>query len=175
MNATANITEANRLGSLLAAQRAAFLREGAPSLAQRRADLAKFRSTLIGHRKAIEDAINADFGHRSRYETAIMEVGGVAEGTKYLIRNLRRFMAPSRRHVALHMRMGNARIEYQPLGVVGVMSPWNYPVNLALMPVVTAIAAGNRVMLKPSEFTPVTNALLARMFGEMFSRTSSRS
>jgi coniferyl-aldehyde dehydrogenase len=169
MNATANITEANRLGSLLAAQRAAFLREGAPSLAQRRADLAKFRSTLIGHRKAIEDAINADFGHRSRYETAIMEVGGVAEGTKYLIRNLRRFMAPSRRHVALHMRMGNARIEYQPLGVVGVMSPWNYPVNLALMPVVTAIAAGNRVMLKPSEFTPVTNALLAKMFGEMFS------
>ncbi|MDU0308358.1 coniferyl aldehyde dehydrogenase [Rhizobium sp. 10PS4] len=169
MNATANITEANRLGSLLAGQRAAFLREGAPSLAQRRADLAKLRAALIGHRKAIEDAINADFGHRSRYETAIMEVGGVAEGTKYLIRNLRKFMTPTRRHVALHMRMGKARIEYQPLGVVGVMSPWNYPVNLALMPVATAIAAGNRVMLKPSEFTPVTNALLAKMFGEIFS------
>ncbi|TBY11766.1 coniferyl aldehyde dehydrogenase [Rhizobium laguerreae] len=169
MNATANITEANRLGSLLAGQRAAFLREGAPSLAQRRADLAKLRAALIGDRKAIEDAINADFGHRSRYETAIMEVGGVAEGTKYLIRNLRKFMTPTRRHVALHMRMGKARIEYQPLGVVGVMSPWNYPVNLALMPVATAIAAGNRVMLKPSEFTPVTNALLAKMFGEIFS------
>ncbi|MBY5865333.1 coniferyl aldehyde dehydrogenase [Rhizobium leguminosarum] len=169
MNATANITEANRLGNLLAGQRAAFLREGAPSLAQRRADLAKLRAALIGHRKAIEDAINADFGHRSRYETAIMEVGGVAEGTKYLIRNLRKFMTPTRRHVALHMRMGKARIEYQPLGVVGVMSPWNYPVNLALMPVATAIAAGNRVMLKPSEFTPVTNALLAKMFGEIFS------
>ncbi|MGH0277763.1 hypothetical protein [Sinorhizobium meliloti] len=86
MNATANITDAGRLGSLLMAQRAAFLREGAPSLAQRRADLAKFRATLIGHRNAIEDAINSDFGHRSRYETAITEVGGVAEGTKYLIR-----------------------------------------------------------------------------------------
>lgn len=168
MNAIAKITDADRLGSLFAGQRAAFLHDGAPSLAQRRADLAKFRATIIGHRKAIEDAINADFGHRSRYETAIMEVGGVAEGTKYLIRNLRKFMAPTRRHVALHMRMGNARIEYQPLGVVGVMSPWNYPVNLALMPVVTAIAAGNRVMLKPSEFTPVTNALLAKMFGEIF-------
>jgi coniferyl-aldehyde dehydrogenase len=169
MNATANTTDADRLGTLLAAQRAAFLRDGAPSLAQRRADLVRFRATLIGHRKAVEDAINADFGHRSRYETAIMEVGGVAEGTKYLIRNLRKFMAPTRRHVALHMRMGKARIEYQPLGVVGVMSPWNYPVNLALMPVATAIAAGNRVMLKPSEFTPATNALLAKMFGEIFS------
>ncbi|MER8694090.1 coniferyl aldehyde dehydrogenase [Mesorhizobium opportunistum] len=168
MNAIAEITDADRLGSLLAGQRAAFLRDGAPSLAQRRADLTKFRSAIIGHRKAIEDAINADFGHRSRYETAIMEVGGVAEGTKYLIRNLRKFMAPTRRHVALHMRMGNARIEYQPLGVIGVMSPWNYPVNLSLMPVVTAIAAGNRVMLKPSEFTPVTNALLAKMLGEIF-------
>ncbi|WP_086993415.1 coniferyl aldehyde dehydrogenase [Rhizobium sullae] len=169
MNAIEKITDADRLGSLLAAQRAAFLRDGPPSLAQRRADLARFRATIIGHRKAIEDAINADFGHRSRYETAIMEVGGVAEGTKYLIRNLHKFMAPTRRHVALHMRTGNARIEYQPLGVVGVMSPWNYPVNLALMPVATAIAAGNRVMLKPSEFTPVTNALLAKMFSEIFS------
>lgn len=67
------------------------------------------------------------------------------------------------------MRIGKARIEYQPLGVVGVMSPWNYPVNLALMPAATAIAAGNRVMLKPSEFTPATNVLLAKMFGEIFS------
>ena len=123
MNAIAKTTDADRLSGLLASQRAAFLREGAPSLAQRRADLAKFRATIIGHRKEIEDAINADFGHRSRHETAIMEVGGVAEGTKYLIRNLRKFMAPTRRHVALHMRIGKARIEYQPLGVVGVMSP----------------------------------------------------
>lgn len=168
MNATANITDADRLSGLLAAQRAAFLLDGAPSLAQRRADLTKLRAAIISYRKAIEDAINTDFGHRSRYETAIMEIVVVAEGVKYLIRNLRRFMAPTRRHVAMTMRMGNARIEYQPLGVVGVMSPWNYPINLALMPVATAIAAGNRVMLKPSEFTPVTNALLAKMLGEIF-------
>jgi coniferyl-aldehyde dehydrogenase len=66
------------------------------------------------------------------------------------------------------MRLGKARVEYQPLGVVGVMSPWNYPVILSLMPVVTAIAAGNRVMLKPSEFTPATNAVLATMLSEIF-------
>jgi hypothetical protein len=62
----------------------------------------------------------------------------------YLERNLRRFMRPARRHIALDMRLGSNRIEYQPLGVVGIISPWNYPVNLSLMPVVTAIAAGNR-------------------------------
>ena len=66
------------------------------------------------------------------------------------------------------MRSGSNHVEYQPLGVVGVISPWNYPVNLSLMPVVTAIAAGNRVMLKPSKFTPATNALLASMIGEIF-------
>jgi coniferyl-aldehyde dehydrogenase len=96
-----------------------------------------------------------------------MEVVGVVEGIRYLRRNLCAFMRPTRRHVALHMRFGKARVEYQPLGVVGVMSPWNYPVILSLMPVVTAIAAGNRVMLKPSEFTPATNAVLATMLGDL--------
>jgi coniferyl-aldehyde dehydrogenase len=129
MNAMARTTDTDRLSGLLATQRAAFMREGAPSLAQRRADLIKFRATIIGHRKEIGDAVHADFGHRSRHETAITEVGGVAEGTKYLIRHLRKFMAPTRRHIALHMRSGNARVEYQPLGVIGVMSSWNYPVN----------------------------------------------
>jgi coniferyl-aldehyde dehydrogenase len=114
---------------------------------------------MVARRPAIEDALNADFGHHSRHETAIMEVVGVVEGIRYLRRNLRAFMRPTRRHVALHMRFGKARVEYQPLGVVGVMSPWNYPVILSLMPVVTAIAAGNLVMLKPSEFTLATNAV----------------
>ncbi len=156
------------LGNILVLQRTAFLRDGAPSLAQRRAYLNALEFAMLARRNAIRDAINADFGHRSRYETAIMEVVGVVEGIKYLNRNVRKFMRPTRRHVALHMRFGKARVEYQPLGVVGIMSPWNYPVNLSLMPVVTAIAAGNRVMLKPSEFTPATNAVLATMLGEIF-------
>jgi coniferyl-aldehyde dehydrogenase len=156
------------LRRILALQRAAFLRDGPPSLTQRRADLDALRSAMVARRHALEDALNADFGHHSRHETAIMEVAGLVEGIKYLRRNLRAFMRPTRRHVALHMRLGKARVEYQPLGVVGVMSPWNYPVILSLMPVVTAIAAGNRVMLKPSEFTPATNAVLATMLSEIF-------
>ena len=132
------------LRRILALQRAAFLRDGPPSLTQRRADLDALRSAMVARRHALEDALHADFGHHSSHETAIIEVAGLVEGIKYLRRNLRAFMRPTRRHVALHMRLGKARVEYQPLGVVGVMSPWNYPVILSLMPVVTAIAAGNR-------------------------------
>ena len=156
------------LAALLAAQRAAFRRDGAPSLAERRADLAALRAALIEHRSRIEAAINADFGHRSRHETSVMELGSTISGIDYLHKHLRRMMRPEKRHVALHMRMGSARVEYQPLGVVGVMSPWNYPLVLALMPLATALAAGNRVILKPSEFTPTINALLEEILGALF-------
>jgi coniferyl-aldehyde dehydrogenase len=165
---TSQPTDAERFGHILAVQRAAYLHAGAPSLAARRSDLRTFKAALIAHRGAIEEAINTDFGNRSRHETAMMEVGGVVQGIDYLLSNLRRFMRPTGRHIALHMRSGTNRIEYQPLGVVGVISPWNYPVNLSLMPVVTAIAAGNRVMLKPSKWTPATNAVLASMLSEVF-------
>jgi coniferyl-aldehyde dehydrogenase len=168
MTTTIKKTEADQAIDILTNQRNAFMHEGAPTLTQRRADLKKFRSAMIGRRKEIEDAVNADFGHRSRHETAIVEIVGVIEGIKYLDRNLRKFMRPTRRHVALYMRFGKARVEYQPLGVVGVISPWNYPINLSLMPVVTAIAAGNRVMLKPSKFTPATNEVIAKMLSEIF-------
>ena len=97
-----------------------------------------------------------------------MDVVSVILGIDYLHRNLRRFMRPTRRHVALPFRLGSAWIEYQPLGVVGIVAPWNYPVSLALTPLATAIAAGNRVMIKPSEFTPATSNLLAAMVGDTF-------
>jgi coniferyl-aldehyde dehydrogenase len=161
-------SDRERFGDILGVQRAAYLRDGAPSLAKRRSDLKKFKAAMLARRSAIEEAINTDFGHRSRHETAMMEILGVVQSIDYLERNLRRFMRPTRRHVALDMRFGTNRIEYQPLGVVGVISPWNYPVNLSLMPVVTAIAAGNRVMLKPSKLTPATNAVLASMLSELF-------
>jgi coniferyl-aldehyde dehydrogenase len=165
---SASRSDRERFGAILALQRAAYLRDGARSLTKRRRDLKKFKAAMLARRSAIEDAINTDFGHRSRHETALMEIVGVVQGIDYLERNLRRFMRPTRRRIALDMRFGRNRIEYQPLGVVGVISPWNYPVNLSLMPVVTAIAAGDRVMLKPSKLTPATNAVLASMFSELF-------
>lgn len=166
MNSKAAIpSEATRL---LAAQRAAFREGGAPSLDARRTDLASLRAAVVKHRRRIEAAIDADFGHRSRIETSLTEITSLLSGIDYLHKNLRRMMRPEKRHVALQMQQGKARVEYQPLGVVGVMSPWNYPLILALMPLATAMAAGNRVMLKPSEFTPAINALIEEMLGQLF-------
>jgi coniferyl-aldehyde dehydrogenase len=107
-------SDRERFGDILAVQRAAYLREGAPSLTKRRSDLKKFKAAMLARRGAIEEAINTDFGHRSRHETALMEILGVVQGIDYLERNLRRFMRPTRRHVALDMRFGRNRIEYQP-------------------------------------------------------------
>jgi hypothetical protein len=84
-------------------------------------NLKKFKAAMLARRSAIEEAIDTDFGHRSRHETALMEIVGVVQGIDYLARNLRRFMRPSRRRIALDMRFGSNRIAYQPLGVVGVI------------------------------------------------------
>ena len=124
---SAGRSDRDRFGDILAVQRAAYLRDGAPSLTKRRSDLKKFKAALLARRTAIEEAINTDFGNRSRHETALMEVFGVLQGIDYLDRNLHRFMRPTRRHIALNLRFGSNRMEYQPLGVVGVISPWNYP------------------------------------------------
>jgi coniferyl-aldehyde dehydrogenase len=168
MNTQVTVPADNRLNEVLARQHVAFVREGPPSLAARKADLLKLKNAVLAQRSEIEKAVDADFGRRSASETAILEGVALVQGINYLRRNLRRWMHPQKRHVALHFRPGRARIVYQPLGVVGIMSPWNFPVGLSLMPLATAIAAGNRAMIKPSEFTPATNDLLAAMLGEIF-------
>ena len=156
------------LAACLARQRAAFLRDGPPSLAQRRSDLDRLRRALIDQRQAIEAALMADFGHRSTHETTMFETMTVVEGIRYLQRHLRRWMKPQRRHTAIHFQPARAYVQYQPLGVVGIMSPWNYPLSLALMPLATALAAGNRAMIKPSEATPTTSAFLEQFLAELY-------
>lgn len=152
----------------LARQRAVFLRDGPPTRAQRRADLDRLRQALIAERDAIEAALMADFGHRSTHETTMFETMTVVEGIRYLQRHLRRWMKPQRRHTAIHFQPARAYVQYQPLGVIGIMSPWNYPLSLALMPLATALAAGNRAMIKPSEATPATSAFLAGLLAKLF-------
>ncbi|HET6387840.1 coniferyl aldehyde dehydrogenase [Hyphomicrobium sp.] len=149
-------------------QRAAFLNDGPPSAAARRADLAKLKQALLARQTAIEAAVSKDFGYRAPYETRIMEINPIVQTINYLRRNLTKWMRPERRRVALHFRPGRTKVVYQPLGVIGIISPWNYPVSLALIPLATAIAAGNRAMLKPSEMTPATSELLRSMLRELF-------
>jgi coniferyl-aldehyde dehydrogenase len=156
------------LTDILSQQRDAFLRDGAPDLKRRRADLLRLQRVLPARKAEIETALSMDFGHRSSHETVVAEIMMVVHGINYLHRNLRRWMRPKRRHVALHFRPARSYVVYQPRGVIGIMSPWNYPLSLALMPLATAIAAGNRAMIKPSEITPATSALLESMLAEVF-------
>ena len=156
------------LTATLARQRAAFLRDGPPPLAHRHSDLMKLKNALREHREQFVAAINTDFGHRSRQETSLFDLASVVEGISFLHRNLWRWMQPERRRVGLSFVPASNRVLYQPLGVVGIISPWNYPVALALMPLATALAAGNRAMIKPSELTPQTSALLESVLGKVF-------
>lgn len=157
-----------RMADLLGRQRSAFLHDGPPGLALRKARLARLRAAVLAHREALKDAVSADFGNRSRHETDIMELACVVQAIDYLCSHLRRFMKRERRHVHFFYRAARAYVEYQPLGVVGVMAPWNYPISLTLVPLATALAAGNRAMLKPSELTPRTSAALRRMLAGAF-------
>jgi coniferyl-aldehyde dehydrogenase len=159
---------ASGLTALLERQRAAFLRDGPPSLQQRKRDLNKLKQAILEREEAFVAALDADFGHRSREETMLFDVGSTVGGINYLLRNLARWMQPEERGVAMIFLPASNRILYQPLGVVGIVSPWNYPIGLALIPLATALAAGNRVILKPSELVPATTGLLASMLAETF-------
>ena len=148
--------------------REAQLADPMPGLETRRDRLQRLLKGLEEHEEAFTQAISADFGQRSAFETANYDITVTLADIKYQIRNLARWMQIRKRSVPLHLMPGKARIVPQPLGVVGVISPWNFPVFLSLSPVAGAIAAGNRVMLKPSEWTPKTSALLAELASEAF-------
>jgi coniferyl-aldehyde dehydrogenase len=172
MNAMTKIemnTETDRaLQATLARQRAAFLRDGPPTLKQRRADLNKLKHAILERQDEFVAALDADFGHRARQESLMLDVGSTVGAINYLHRNLRRFMRPERRHVAAIFKPASAKVMYQPLGVVGIVAPWNFPVSLSLTPLATALAAGNRAMLKPSEMTPATTNVLVSMLAATF-------
>ncbi len=139
-----------------------------PTLAERRADLKKLRKAVRSNANRIAEAVSADFGNRSRHDTFIGDVWPVLAAIRHTSKNLPRWMKPKRVPFGVELGRGDARILYQPLGVVGIISPWNYPLQFALTPLIAALAAGNRVMLKPSEFTPRTSELLAELLGRLF-------
>jgi len=158
------------LKKLLSEQRAAHRKHPYPSLSERREHLRKLERMVLDNKKAIQDAISEDFGWRSPKETEAIEVLPTVLGIRDAIRHLNAWMRPERRRVHPAFWLARAKIEYQPLGVVGVISPWNYPLLLALSPVAGALAAGNRVMIKPSEYTPKYSELLAKLVAETFER-----
>ncbi|CAI8946185.1 putative coniferyl aldehyde dehydrogenase [Pseudomonas sp. IT-P12] len=156
------------LQSLFDAQRAAYGANPMPPAAQRQQWLKALRELLSAERQALIDAISQDFSHRSADETLLAELMPSLHGIHYASRHLNGWMKPSRRKVGLAFQPASAKVVYQPLGVVGVIVPWNYPLYLAIGPLVGALAAGNRVMLKLSESTPATGLLLKELLGRIF-------
>jgi len=152
----------------LDAQREAFLRAGVPSFEERCDDLRKLGDAVGRNVDRLADAISADFGNRSRHETELADAFPVQAAIRHTLRHLRGWMRPQRVSVALELMPASARILYQPLGVVGIIGPWNYPFQLTIMPLIAALAAGNRAMLKPSELTPRTADFLAEFLAKLF-------
>jgi len=154
----------------LALQREAAAREPYPDAATRDRRLAALERLLRENVDAIAEAIARDFGHRSHHETRLLEIFPGLEAVRHARRHLRGWMKPERRGVSLWFQPGRARVFAQPLGVVGIVVPWNYPIYLAAGPLVGALAAGNRAMIKMSELAPATGTLLAALVAKSFAR-----
>lgn len=156
------------LVALFEMQRQAFSQQPNPPYATRQERLRRLATMIEANENDIVQAIDADFGGRSAHETRLAEIYTVQSGIRHARSHLRRWMRA--RHVAtdLQFQPGFNRLLVQPLGVVGIISPWNYPLQLSLGPALAAIAAGNRVLIKPSEMTPAFSALLKRMVQDAF-------
>ncbi|WP_242494187.1 aldehyde dehydrogenase family protein [Salipiger sp. IMCC34102] len=137
----------------------------APARAERDAHLAAIGRAVKDAAEDIARTVSADFGHRARPETLLTEVAMVVQSVRHARRNLRGWMRPRRVILPPHMWPSTASVEREPLGLVGIHAPWNYPVQLALVPLVAALAGGNRAILHPSEHTPRTADLLADLVG----------
>lgn len=161
----ANIPATDLL-SILQAQKAACLREGPLGIATRIDWLDRLIALMVDNKDAIAAAVTADFGNRSREATLLADVYSVVAGLKYAKENLAQWAEPVR-HDGIFPD-AEAWVEYQPLGVVGMISPWNFPFNLTFAPLAGIVAAGNRCMIKPSEFTPASSALIAEMIASAF-------
>ena len=150
------------------AQRQAFLKEPDPSYEARLSRLDRLMALTEANEAAIVAAIDADFSGRAAQETRLAELFVVRGAINHARSHLRRWMRVKRMPTGLHFRPGYNRLMPQPLGVVGVVSPWNYPFQLAVAPALAALAAGNRVMMKPSELTPAFSALLDQLVSKAF-------
>lgn len=157
---------AEQLTATLARMKQAHLVDGPASLELRRDRLDRAIALLLDNRDAIVAAVSADFGNRSREQTLLSDIGGSVASLKHCREHLAEWMQ-AQSHPS-PFPGSEARVEYQPLGVVGVISPWNFPIVLAFGPLASIFAAGNRAMLKPSELTPRTSALMGELIARYF-------
>jgi len=159
--------------ALLEKQRAAFIAEGVASAETRLDRLERALSLLRDHRNEIAEAIDQDFGNRSRHQSLMADIYGTMENFRDTKKHVLRWMKREKRKVGMpHLLFGaKAAVEYQPKGVVGIVGTWNFPIYTVFSPLTGALAAGNRVMIKFSEGAPATAALLGRLIADRFDET----
>lgn len=164
----AEAKQIERMKSLLASQKSAFAKQRHRPLADRRKDLDKIAAICRDHADTLCDAMNQDFGTRARFESVIAELAYVINDVKHAKKNLARWAAPKKVPVPMNLKPGKAYIRRDPKGVAGIVAPWNYPIQLALAPLVAALSAGCRAIIKPSEFTPATAEAMKSLIADAF-------
>ncbi|MDZ7827569.1 MAG: coniferyl aldehyde dehydrogenase [Gammaproteobacteria bacterium] len=158
---------------VLGRQRAAFLEESPVDVRTRIDRIDRAIGILVDHADRFAEAMREDFGHRSVHQSMFTDIAGSLGPLKHARKHVAKWMKPEKRKADMPFRLlgAKARIEHQPLGVVGVISPWNFPVQLTFGPLAGIFAAGNRVMIKPSEYTPATSELMRETFASVFDET----
>ena len=159
-----------QMKATLTMQREDYLKEGVVSAATRIDRLERGIDVLIKYQDKVVEALNTDFTCRPREVSLLTDVGAGLAPMKHARKHVRNWMKPEKRPTMFPLNLfgGRSRIEYQPLGVVGIIAPWNFPVNMVFSPLAGVLAAGNRAMIKPSEFTPATSGLIAEMIAEAY-------
>ena len=157
--------EAQRIYKL---QHDAYLRDPYPNLEVRKERLRALERILLDNTDAIVDAIRQDFGHRCAEETKILELFPCVDGIRHSLKKLSKWMRPERRPVSVLFATGSNRLLPQPKGVVGIVSPWNYPLFLTLSPLISVLAAGNRAMIKMASNSQTLARLLQEKFSEVY-------
>ena len=163
-----NTTKPAELSNVLDAQRAAFNQNPNPDWPSRKRKLETLRDLILGHEDEFVKAISDDFGHRAVEDTLISEFLVIQGGISHAIKHTPKWMKTRKAPTALQYKPAKNVIIPQPLGVIGIISPWNYPLQLAIMPLVGALGAGNRAMIKPSEYTPRMSQLLKEVLAKGF-------
>jgi coniferyl-aldehyde dehydrogenase len=156
--------------ALLNLQRAAFTASRPESMAMRKDRIKRAMGLLKDHAESLCKAMSADFGNRAMEQSMLTDIAGTVGAGRHALKNMDKWAKTEKRPVQFPLGLlgAKAEVRYEPKGVIGILSPWNFPVNLAFAPLMQVLAAGNRAMIKPSEFTERTSALMAELVGEYF-------
>ncbi|MCK8044501.1 coniferyl aldehyde dehydrogenase [Shewanella sp. 1CM18E] len=171
MNMHIDNQTAQPLSQVLVKMRTSYLNEPAAKYDARVEHLKSLKAAILVYQEQLVQALNRDYGNRSVDDSMISDIMPCINNINYSIKHLKKWMKPSSRHAGLLLAPAKVKVHYQPLGVVGIIVPWNFPIMLSVGPLITALAAGNRAMIKLSEFTPETNKVIKAMLSSIFDDT----